>query len=315
MTSVQRQHTLRDGSLMPSIGLGTWKSDNNVVGAAVQTALELGYRHIDCASIYGNEQEIGEAIRQFSCQHSISRDELWITSKLWNDCHAPEHVRPALISSLKALQMDSLDLYLIHWPVSHHHGITIAQQASEQISRSELPLSETWEAMEALVEEGLVGSIGVSNFSELKLTNLMKSAKILPSVNQVERHPYLQQPALLNYCHENQIVLTAYSPLGSGGDAAANLLHDTEINAIARAHCCSPAQVILAWGLAEDTVVIPKSVKSERLRSNLEAGLIHLTKDDISTIEHLDRNRRFNGGELWVLEGGDYTLANLWDET
>ena len=313
MSSVQRQLQLRDGSLMPAIGLGTWKSESNLVGQAVDAALEVGYRHLDCASIYGNEREIGEATAQACRQHAIPRDELWITSKLWNDCHEPEHVRPALIRTLEDLQLDFLDLYLIHWPVSHHHGIAVAQQASEQIARNDLSLADTWQAMEALVDEGLVGAIGVSNFSELKLSALMQDARILPSVNQVERHPYLQQPSLLSFCHQHKIVLTAYSPLGSGGHGSTNLLHDPVIQAIGADHDCSPAQVLLAWGLAQDTVVIPKSVKPERLQSNLDAAFIKLREEDLAKIKQLDRNLRFNGGEIWILEGGDYTIANLWD--
>jgi len=313
MASVQRQLQLRDGSLMPAIGLGTWKSERNVVGQAVLAALEVGYRHLDCASIYGNEREIGEAIDQFCRQRVLPRDDIWITSKLWNDCHEPKHVRPALIRTLEDLKLDFVDLYLIHWPVSHHHGIVVAQQATEQIPRTDLPLAETWQAMEALVDEGLVGAIGVSNFSELKLTALMQEARILPSVNQVERHPYLQQPSLLSFCHDHHIVLTAYSPLGSGGHGSTNLLRDPVIEAISHEYDCSPAQVLLSWGLAQETVVIPKSVKPERLRSNLEAAFIKLRGEDMVKIKNLDKNLRFNSGEIWILEGGDYTMANLWD--
>lgn len=311
---LQPQCTLKDGTTIPAIGLGTWKSDKHLVGKAVNNALKIGYRHIDCASIYGNEAEIGEAIQYHLTQFNTSRDELWITSKLWNDCHQPEFVRPALLKTLQDLRLDRLDLYLIHWPVSHRHGIKIAKEAREQIPRAELPLSDTWEAMEALVKEGLVQKIGVSNFNSKKLRTLTKSASISPCVNQVERHPYLQQPSLLSTCEQLGIVITAFSPLGSGGSENLNLLKEEMIQEISLRNHCTPAQVLLAWGLAKKTIVIPKSTNPERLKSNLESTTIQLQKEDIDCIDSLERHHRFNDGTIWALQGGDYTASYLWDE-
>jgi alcohol dehydrogenase (NADP+) len=300
---------------MPSLGLGTWKAAAGEVGQAVLAALELGYRHIDCASIYGNEAEIGSALQQALRNGVVEREELWITSKLWNDCHAPEQVRPALLRSLNDLGLEQLDLYLIHWPVVHRHGVLMAQQAADQIPLEQMPLHDTWAAMEALVDEGLVREIGVSNCSAAKIAALLPQVRRRPAVNQVERHPWLQQNALLRFCQQEQIRLTAYSPLGSpAGDGQAPLLQDPVITAIAGEHGASPAQVLLAWGLACGTTVIPKSVKRERLASNLAARELQLSSSDLERIAALDRHQRLVDGSFWELPGGPYNRATLWDE-
>ena len=185
-----------NGDRMASLGLGTWKAGAGEVGGAVTAALELGYRHLDCASIYGNEAEIGASLERACATGALQRDQIWITSKLWNDCHAPEDVRPALERSLADLGLATLDLYLIHWPVAHRHGVMMPQQAPDQISLEQRPIAATWSAMEELVRAGLVRHIGVSNFSQAKLAALLAGADLAPEVNQVERHPYLQQPEL-----------------------------------------------------------------------------------------------------------------------
>ena len=299
----------------PVLGLGTWKSNPGEVGGAVGAALELGYRHIDCASIYGNEAEIGQALTTAFRDGVVSRDQLWITSKLWNDCHAPEHVRPALLRSLQDLQLEQLDLYLIHWPVAHRHGVLMAEHPSDQIPLEQLPLSRTWAAMEALVEEGLVRQIGVSNCSAAKVVELLKNCRLRPAMNQVERHPWLQQKALLHRCQEEGIGITAYSPLGSpAGDGKAPLLEDPAIGAIAAAHEATPAQILLAWGIATGTAVIPKSVRRDRLASNLAATELKLSRENLQRIAELDRHQRFVDGSFWELPGGPYQRAELWDE-
>jgi alcohol dehydrogenase (NADP+) len=310
------QLTLADGTSLPALGLGTWRAAPGEVGAAVRAALKLGYRHIDCASIYGNEAEIGSALTATLTNSGVRRDDLWITSKLWNDCHAPTQVRPALEQTLRDLQQEHLDLYLIHWPVVHRHGVLMASQASDQIPLEQLPLDETWGAMEALVEAGLVRQIGVSNCSAAKLANLLPHCRIRPAMNQVERHPWLQQAALLAFCQQHGIALTAYSPLGSAAaaGAAAPLLNDAVINTIAAAHGASPAQVLLAWGLACGTAVIPKSVQPTRLAENLGAAQIQLSASALEQIAQLERGQRFVDGSFWELPDGPYTRANLWDQ-
>ena len=281
----------------------------------MRCALELGYRHIDCASIYGNQAEIGLALAGAFRDGLVQRDQLWITSKLWNNCHEPQQVRPALLRSLEQLGLEQLDLYLIHWPVVHRHGVLMPEQAADQIPLDQLPLSRTWAAMEALVEEGLVRRIGVSNCSAPKLAGLLQTCRLRPAMNQVERHPWLQQNALLRFCQQENIGLTAYAPLGSpASDGEAPLMADPTINAIAAEHGASAAQVLLAWGIATGTAVIPKSVRPERLASNLAATALQLSNEELERIAGLDRQHRFVDGGFWELPGGPYRRSELWDE-
>ena len=304
-----------NGDRMASLGLGTWKAGAGEVGGAVTAALELGYRHLDCASIYGNEAEIGASLERACATGALQRDQIWITSKLWNDCHAPEDVRPALERSLADLGLATLDLYLIHWPVAHRHGVMMPQQAPDQLSLEQRPIAATWSAMEELVRAGLVRHIGVSNFSQAKLAALLAGADLAPEVNQVERHPYLQQPELLAFCQAHAIQLTAYAPLGSPpAGTISPLLGDPVITAIAAAHGASAAQVLLAWGIACGTAVIPKSVQPQRLAANLAAAELVLSATELAQIAALDRGERFIGGGFWELPGGPYSVANLWDE-
>jgi len=309
------QLLLHDGSVMPALGLGTWRMEPASVGPVIRTALQLGYRHIDCASIYGNEAAIGEALAEALASGAVERDQLWVTSKLWNDCHAPEQVRPALERTLADLGLEHLDLYLIHWPVAHRHGVLLPERPDDQISLERQPLADTWGAMEDVVEAGLVRCIGVSNFSSAKLAALASGARILPAVNQVERHPWLQQNDLLHHCRERGVVLTAYAPLGSGATLDGNsLLEDPQIRSIAAAHGASAAQVLIAWGLACGTAVIPKTVHADRLAENLAAAELRLDQAELAAIAALDRHHRFIEGSFWTLPGGPYTLDSLWDE-
>jgi len=309
-----------NGDELPMIGLGTWKSAPGDVYDAVKYALDTGYRHLDCAAIYGNEAEVGNALADAVDAGTVDRDDVWVTSKLWNDAHRPKHVRPALESTLEDLQLDTLDLYLMHWPVALTRGTDMPQSPDDFVSLDEVPLAETWAAMEELVDEGLVRHIGVSNFNVPKLRRLMDAANHAPEMNQIEMHPYLQQRDMVAYAQEQGLPLTAYSPLGSKdrpdgmkADDEPLLLDDPTINEIADRHDATPGQVLISWALHRDTVVIPKSVTPSHIDENLAAADLSLTEDDMDAIAELDRGRRYVRGEVWALEGSPYTLDDIWN--
>lgn len=310
-----------NGDRMPLLGLGTWKSAPGAVGAAVREAIRLGYRHIDCASVYANEPEVGEAIRGAIAAGEVSREELWITSKLWCNAHGRDNVEPALRRTLADLGLDWLDLYLIHWPVPIRPGVAFPRSGEDLLPPEQVPLGSTWEGMEAALEAGLTRHIGVSNLSSRKLHELLAHGRIRPEVNQVERHPLLQQTALVADCAAAGVHITAYSPLGSqdrpaglkGADEPV-LLENPVIGAIAAERGCTPAQVLIAWHLQSGLSTIPKSVSPARLRENLAAAAITLTPADLARIAALDQHRRLVDGSFWLLEGSPWTLQSLWDE-
>lgn len=312
---------LENGDTMPALGLGTWKSAPGDVGQAVRTALELGYRHLDCAPIYGNEAEIGEALAGALADGVVSRGELWITSKLWNNRHLKADVMPALKQTLKDLQLDYLDLFLIHWPIAVRPDVHFPEKGADFLTPEEAPIGETWAAMEETVDAGLCRHIGVSNFSPARLRRLIAGARLRPEANQIESHPLLAQQAMLELCHAERMILTAYSPLGSPDrparlhrDGDPSLLENPVVLEIARERGISAAQVLLAWAVCRGTSVIPKSVNPTRLAENLAAAAVVLDAEQLERLAGLDRHHRFVNGAVWEMDGSPYTIKWLWEE-
>ncbi len=296
--------TLNTDYKMPVIGLGTWKSAEEKIYQAVRWAIKAGYQHVDCAAVYGNEETVGQALHDAVAEGDIERKNLFVTSKLWNTAHKPADVRPALEQSLKDLQTDYLDLYLIHWPIAED---PLSGEALD------IPQEETWAEMEKAQKDGLVRSIGVSNFTQTKLKDLMDKAEIMPAVNQVEIHPYLAQNDLVEFCRENQIVVTAYAPLGSGDRpdtmkeaGEPSLLADQVVADIAKKNSATPAQVLIAWGLTRGLVEIPKSVQFDRIEENLGALNVTLDDDDMKRLNAIDETFRFVTGKN--LTGADHVF-------
>ena len=299
---------------MPALGLGTWKSEPGQVGPAVESAIRAGYRHLDCAPVYGNEAEIGETLERVFRDGRVARDDLWVTSKLWNDKHLPDDVRPGLEKTLADLRLDYLDLYLIHWPIALKPGKLFPESGNDFLAPEEAPLEETWAALEQLVDDGLCRHLGVSNFSPNRMRRLSESARLPIQVNQVECHPLLRQPELLETCHELSVALTAYSPLGSPGHKEDDpvVLELPEVREIASAHEVHPAQVVLAWAVQRGTIVIPKSVDPDHQSTNLAAAELALTPDEMARLDALDRGHRYLDGSIWAMEGSPYSLDWLW---
>ena len=312
--------TFKNGDKMPMIGLGTWKTHKGQAYKVIRKALKIGYRLIDCSPLYGNEFEIGEAIRDEINEGTLSREDLWITSKLWNNAHLKEDVLPALQKSLSDLKLDYLDSFLIHWPIAFKKDVLFPVKGIDFLSLEEAPISDTWHMIEIALEKGLTKHIGVSNFSINKLKCLIATSKIKPEINQVELHPFLQQKELLNYCHSENIHLTAYAPLGSYDrieelkrSSETVLLENNIINEIALKYDCSRAQILIKWAVERGTSVIPKSVNSIRLQQNFDSSSIKLTKEDMLIIDALDKDFRYLHGGYFTMEGSPYTAANLWD--
>lgn len=305
---------------MPTLGLGTWKSKPNEVYEAVLHAIEVGYRHIDCAYVYKNENEIGQAISEAIAKGMVKREDLWITSKLWNDAHLPQDVLPAIRNSLKDLQLDYLDLYLVHWPVALKKGVGLPADPSDFLTKEQAPLADTWAEMEKLHKVGLTRQIGVSNFNSAKIETLKKNASIMPTVNQIEFHPYLPQEKLKEYCDQNGIYITGYGPLGAAYRVADNevdhpiLLENKTLHEIAEKHSATVAQVVLAWAIEKGVSVVPKSVNFKRIEENFAAGNLTLDQEDMKMISNLGGPYRYTHGSAWVGEISPYDFSDIWEE-
>lgn len=309
-TSAEIIDTLNSGHTIPRLGWGSFNSKGRESTNAVVDAVNAGFRHIDTAEIYGNEAALGAGLQQVFKDGKVNRTDLFITSKLFDNHHAAADVLPTVQKSLSDLQLEYLDLYLVHWPCTKQTGEILTP-----------PLTETWAAMESLVDQGLVRSIGVSNFSPEKIQTVLDSARIQPAVNQVEIHPFFRNDRVVEWCKEQGIHVTGYAPLSSpqtmkkDGRDMPNLLQDELVGSIAAKHRRTPAQVLLRWGLQHHNSVIPKSSKAKHSVENQGVWGWELPREDFEALSSMDfQSKYFAGTENLSEEGPYYTYDDLWNE-
>ncbi|MFT7527740.1 MAG: D-xylose reductase [Arenicella sp.] len=298
-------------SSIPKIGFGLWKVPKQSCAEVVYQAIKTGYRHLDSASDYGNEVEVGNGIARAINDGLCSRDELWVTSKLWNTYHAPDNVGPAIQRTLNDLQLDYLDLYLIHFPIALAF-VPFEQRYPAQwlfdtnkpelgMQTEAVSLSDTWFAMEKLIGTGQTRQIGICNYNTGLLQDLLNYARIKPAMLQIESHPYLAQEKLIRLCQLNHIPVTAFSPLGAlsyleleMANQNESVLQQSVVKAAAQRLNKTPAQVVLRWGIQRGTAIIPKTSKPERLLENLNILDFSLSESEMNDLNKLNANRRFN---------------------
>ncbi|XP_031384121.1 NADP-dependent D-sorbitol-6-phosphate dehydrogenase [Punica granatum] len=297
--------TLNSGFKMPVLGLGVWRMEGKEIRDLIISSIKIGYRHFDCAADYKNEAEVGEALAEAFRTGLVKRDDLFITTKLWNSDHG--HVIEACKDSLKKLQLDYLDLYLVHFPIATRHtgvGATASALDADGVLDIDttVSLETTWHSMEELVSMGLVRSIGISNYDIFLTRDCLAYSKVKPAVNQIETHPYFQRDSLVKFCQKHGICVTAHTPLG-GAVANAELfgtvssLDDPILKGLAEKYKKTVAQVVLRWAIQRNTVVIPKTSKLERLKENFEVFDFELTEEDMALIKSMDRQYRTNNPE------------------
>ena len=309
---------------MPAIGLGTFGSDHaphQAVAAAVKYAAEIGYRHFDCASVYGNEAQIGASFAALF-RKGLRRDEIWVTSKLWNDKHGEADVSASCEKSLADLRLDYLDLYLVHWPFPNHHPphCDVSVRNPNAVPYIHENYMRTWRKMEELVDRGLVRHIGTSNMTIPKMKLLLRDARIKPAVNEMELHPYFQQPEFFAYLRENGIEAVGYCPIGSPArperDRTPEDLAPTDdpvIGAIAGRLGAHPAVVCLKWAVQRGQTPIPFSTSREHLLTNLRGVLGEpLTNQEMEAIARIDRNCRLIKGQVFLWRENQ-SWEDLWD--
>jgi alcohol dehydrogenase (NADP+) len=317
--------TLSGGQKIPAIGLGTFGSDHvthEKVAEAVSYAIRNGYRHIDCASVYRNEKQIGAAISELLAGGIVKREELWMTSKLWNDMHGDGEVIESCRQTLDDLQLDYLDLYLVHWPFPNYHapGCDVNSRNPDAKPYIHENFMKTWRQMEELVQMGWVRNIGTSNMTIPKLELLLRDCKIRPAVNEMELHPHFQQPELFRYVVDQGIQPIGYSPIGSPNrperDRTSDDTSDMEdpvIVEIARRLKVHPAAVCLKWSVQKGAIPIPFSVNPVNILNNLRAVVSQpLSQEDMEAISKIDKNCRLIKGQVFLWKEGQ-TWEALWD--
>jgi diketogulonate reductase-like aldo/keto reductase len=322
--AVAPYRTLNSGAKMPAIGLGTFGSDHTShmeVAGAVRYAASIGYRHFDCASVYGNEDHLGRVFKELF-RSGLPRDEVWITSKVWNDKHSENDVIASCEKSLADLEIDYLDLYLVHWPFPNHHppGCDVSSRNPNAVPYIHGSYMRTWRKMEELVDRGLVRHIGTSNMTIPKFELLLRDARIKPVANEMELHPHFQQPEFFHYLMEKGIQPIGFSPIGSPGrperDRTPDDTSPTEdpgILQIAQRLGVHPAVVCIKWAVQRGQVPIPFSTNPRNILANLQGAIGELlAPQDMEEIEKLDRNCRLIKGQVFLWKDNQ-PWEDLWD--
>ncbi|XP_073155716.1 NADP-dependent D-sorbitol-6-phosphate dehydrogenase-like [Henckelia pumila] len=303
--------TLNNGFKMPIIGLGVWRMDGKDIKNLLFHAIKIGYRHFDCAADYKNEAEVGDALAEAFQEGLVKREDLFITTKLWNSDHG--HVIEACKDSLKKLRLEYLDLYLVHFPVATRHtgvGTTDSALGEDGVLDIDttVSLETTWHAMEDLVSMGLVRSIGISNYDIYLTRDCLAYAKVKPAVNQIETHPYFQRDSLVKFCQKHGVCVTAHTPLGGAASntewfGSVSCLEDSVLKGLAKKYNKTVAQIALRWGIQRNTVVIPKSSKPDRLEENFLVFDFEIAKEDMELIKSVDRSYRTNQpAKFWGID-------------